>query len=188
MDEDEGIPCGIREVQPRPGLRQCTMRCGDCLGCSNSVHGLWEVWVRVEYTDKFSRGDTPVVVAPDAWNLIECLVDGAGAGEMRHTRQRLIVGGPIPERRGEFLHPEGGLGILEGAHGMRGANEAMGASRHDARDQPRKPLRKDRLPGSRSTLSAEEDYPVADSAMDAKGVLPDLRGQGQDCLRHGAEL
>jgi len=131
-----------------------------------------------EYTDERSRGDTPVVVLLDAWNLIECLVDGAGAGEVWHTRQRLIVGGPIPERRGEFLHPEGGLGLLEGTHGMCGANEAMGASRHDARDQPRKPRRKDRRPGSRATLSTEEDHPVTDAAMDAKGGMPGLRGQG----------
>jgi hypothetical protein len=144
--------------------------------------------VRVEYTDECSRGDTPVVVAPDAWKLIECLVNGAGAGEVRHPKQRLIVGGPIPERRGEFLHPEGGLGILEGAHGMRGANEAMGAGRHDARDQPRKPRREDCLPGSRAELSVEEDDPVAYAAMDAKGVVPGLGSQGQDCLRHGAEL
>ena len=102
--------------------------------CSDGIHRLWEVRVRVEYPDEFSRGDTPVVVAPDAWNLIECLVDGAGAGEMRHARQRPIVGGPIPKRCSEFLHPERRLGILEGAHGMRGANEAVGASRHDARD------------------------------------------------------
>src|SRR5262245_19731323 len=120
MDEYERVPCGIREVQSSSSLRQCTKRCGDCLGRSNGIHGRWKVWVRVEYTDEFSWGDTPVVVAPDARNLIECLVDGAGTVEMRHTRQRLIVGSPIPERRGEFLHPEGGLGILEGAHGMRG--------------------------------------------------------------------
>src|SRR5262249_16081410 len=103
-------------------------------------------------------------VARQSWKVMECLVDGVGRGEVRHTRQRLIVGGPIPKRRGEFLHPEGGLGILEGTYGMRGANEAMGAGRHDAGDQPQKPLRKDCLPGSRAELSAEEDHPVTYSA------------------------
>ena len=188
MEEDEGVARGLREIQPRPDLRQRAKRCGDRLGCGEGVHGPWEVWVRVEHADELWRGDTPVVVATEAGDLLQGLVDGTGAGEVRHAGQLLIVGGPVPERRGEFLHPERGLGLLEGAHGMRGANEAMGAMRHGARDQPRQPRREDRRPGSRAELEAEEDHPVADAATEPKGVAPGLRGHGQERLRHGAEL
>src|SRR5262245_16694013 len=130
MDEDERVPRGLRKVQPRPDLRQRAKRFDDCHGRGDGVYGSWEVWMRVEPADELWRGDTPVVVATKSGDLIQCLVDGIGTGEVRHAGQLLIVGGPVPERCGEFLHPERGLGLLEGAYGMRGANEAMSTMRH----------------------------------------------------------
>src|SRR5262245_66666269 len=107
MDEDEWVPRGLRKVQPCPDLRQRAKRFDDCLGRGDGVYGSWEVWVRVEPADELWRGDTPVVVATEAGGLIQGLVDGISAGEVRLAGQGLRGGGPGPESRGGARTPGG---------------------------------------------------------------------------------
>ena len=53
-----GTAAALREIQPRPNLRQCAKRCGDGLGCGDGVYGSVGVWQGVSSArTELWRGD-----------------------------------------------------------------------------------------------------------------------------------
>src|SRR5262249_3590606 len=79
-------------------------------------------------------------------------------------------------------------GLAQRTNSVSSSNEAVGSAGHEARDQPRNPLYKHRLPRSLGELFQEERLPIPDSVDGPEGLLPGGLGQGRSGLGHGAEL
>ena len=162
-------------VESRSRLGEAAERRVDRLQCPEAVERLRKRGVRREHPHELSRDTLSsrlVLITANSRNLLEGPIQVEGAPKPRHSRQCLVIRGPVRQGRGELFDAERRRGLAQRANRVSCSNEAVRPAGHQARNQPRHPLPEHCLPRRLGELCQEVRLPIPCSVDGPEGLLP----------------